>query len=97
MNIALAASAGSADGANFFGGGDFEVYIGTRQWQRHKAEADVLEYDIMQAPHHCSWHSLSYDSWSDYREKADRKSTRLNSSHSQISYAVFCLKKKKKK
>src|SRR5688572_31470291 len=30
-------------------------------------------------------------------ECEDRKSTRLNSSHSQISYAVFCLKKKKKK
>src|SRR2546430_11706767 len=29
-------------------------------------------------------------------ESLDRKSTRLNSSHSQISYAVFCLKKKKK-
>src|SRR2546427_2539406 len=29
--------------------------------------------------------------------RPDRKSTRLNSSHSQISYAVFCLKKKKKK
>src|SRR5256886_3396097 len=29
------------------------------------------------------------------RNSADRKSTRLNSSHSQISYAVFCLKKKK--
>src|SRR2546421_1155032 len=28
--------------------------------------------------------------------EADRKSTRLNSSHDQISYAVFCLKKKKK-
>src|SRR2546430_6074201 len=28
---------------------------------------------------------------------SDRKSTRLNSSHSQISYAVFCLKKKKKR
>src|SRR2546427_9282645 len=28
-------------------------------------------------------------------DEADRKSTRLNSSHSQISYAVFCLKKKK--
>src|SRR2546430_12124921 len=28
------------------------------------------------------------------RAPADRKSTRLNSSHSQISYAVFCLKKK---
>src|SRR2546430_17539937 len=31
------------------------------------------------------------------RGSTDRKSTRLNSSHSQISYAVFCLKKKKKK
>src|SRR2546430_1447082 len=31
--------------------------------------------------------------WAEYPE--DRKSTRLNSSHSQISYAVFCLKKKK--
>src|SRR5205085_10432026 len=30
-------------------------------------------------------------------KSVDRKSTRLNSSHSQISYAVFCLKKKKKK
>src|SRR2546427_8475247 len=29
------------------------------------------------------------------RGRTDRKSTRLNSSHSQISYAVFCLKKKK--
>src|SRR2546430_4568211 len=29
-----------------------------------------------------------------YNAQADRKSTRLNSSHSQISYAVFCLKKK---
>src|SRR3712207_8931453 len=30
-------------------------------------------------------------------EQGDRKSTRLNSSHANISYAVFCLKKKKKK
>src|SRR5688572_20885160 len=33
----------------------------------------------------------------DAARRSDRKSTRLNSSHSQISYAVFCLKKKKKK
>src|SRR2546430_7928497 len=33
----------------------------------------------------------------DHAGHQDRKSTRLNSSHSQISYAVFCLKKKKKK
>src|SRR2546430_5916992 len=36
-----------------------------------------------QSPAECVWNP-------------DRKSTRLNSSHSQISYAVFCLKKKKK-
>src|SRR2546427_4891987 len=34
--------------------------------------------------------------WRAVLRGADRKSTRLNSSHSQISYAVFCLKKKKK-
>src|SRR2546428_7313249 len=31
----------------------------------------------------------------EHHNNADRKSTRLNSSHDQISYAVFCLKKKK--
>src|SRR2546430_4513751 len=34
--------------------------------------------------------------WKEPSASLDRKSTRLNSSHSQISYAVFCLKKKKK-
>src|SRR5207244_13091651 len=40
----------------------------------------------------CSW-SSTYDR----RPQADRKSTRLNSSHQIISYAVFCLKKKNTK
>src|SRR5437867_6117632 len=34
--------------------------------------------------------------WADALEERDRKSTRLNSSHRTISYAVFCLKKKKR-
>src|SRR2546430_9835818 len=38
---------------------------------------------------HGSWLHIIGNMW------VDRKSTRLNSSHSQISYAVFCLKKKK--
>src|SRR5689334_24622131 len=38
-----------------------------------------------------------YEEYNANIERADRKSTRLNSSHSSISYAVFCLKKKKKK
>src|SRR2546428_1444331 len=41
--------------------------------------------------------NLSDCAWRHPRRTArDRKSTRLNSSHDQISYAVFCLKKKKK-
>src|SRR5207245_11246812 len=36
---------------------------------------------------------LRVDNW--FRNSQDRKSTRLNSSHGSISYAVFCLKKKK--
>src|SRR2546427_7383415 len=52
-----------------------------------------------------SWNDLAVSgsserlNWSSQRnsKRADRKSTRLNSSHSQISYAVFCLKKKNKK
>src|SRR5690554_6982125 len=36
-------------------------------------------------------------SWRGLKLMVDRKSTRLNSSHVRISYAVFCLKKKKKK
>src|SRR3712207_8879947 len=36
------------------------------------------------------------DAISDYSKVRDRKSTRLNSSHANISYAVFCLKKKTK-
>src|SRR2546427_5100872 len=39
----------------------------------------------------------SLTTFHDATGQGDRKSTRLNSSHSQISYAVFCLKKKKKK
>src|SRR3989475_5790714 len=38
---------------------------------------------------------LVVDDEDQLRKLVDRKSTRLNSSHSQISYAVFCLKKKK--
>src|SRR2546422_4759123 len=40
---------------------------------------------------------LSVAVWSVLTATSDRKSTRLNSSHGYISYAVFCLKKKKKK
>src|SRR2546430_12918912 len=49
------------------------------------------------APHSSPWNSIGTNGPHSRIAAAirDRKSTRLNSSHSQISYAVFCLKKKK--
>jgi hypothetical protein len=70
INFTLAADVNNPDGAKFLSGGDAEVYIWGKQWERHSHEPDVLEYDLLQAPHHCSWHSLSYDSWSEMGEKA---------------------------
>ena len=49
--------------------GDAEVLIWERQWERHK-DTKVLEYDLLQAPHHCSWHTLSHESWSETKGKA---------------------------
>jgi len=48
------------------------VAIWERLWDDLGDEnADWLDYDILQAPHHCSWHSLSYDSWSQMGEDAE--------------------------
>ena len=63
---------GILDKCRFLSGGDAEVAVWERLWGKHEAEqADWLIYDILQAPHHCSWHSLSYDSYSDYGEDAE--------------------------
>jgi hypothetical protein len=59
------------DAARFLIGGDAEVENWDRVWSRNKDDKDRLSYDILLAPHHCSWHSLSYDSWSDKKEKAE--------------------------
>src|SRR2546430_6139426 len=48
-------------------------------------EVDPCRVVVVDVPQHALVHQLT---------DLDRKSTRLNSSHSQISYAVFCLKKK---
>src|SRR2546427_7672379 len=57
---------------------------------RHQMLEAVVEHDDAILHKYLEEHELTED-------EIDRKSTRLNSSHSQISYAVFCLKKKKKK
>jgi hypothetical protein len=59
------------DVGRFLTGGDAEVAIWEKLWAKHQQNSDVLSYDILQTPHHCSWHSLSYDSWSDYGEDVE--------------------------
>jgi hypothetical protein len=51
-------------------GGDAEVAIWERLWAKHRFRPEWLQYHILLSPHHCSWHSLSYDSWGDLGERA---------------------------
>lgn len=69
VNMSIAKGA-QKDACKFLTGGDAEVAIWERIWADHKGTPDDLAYDLMQTPHHCSWHSLSYDSWSEMGEKA---------------------------
>lgn len=61
---------GNRNACRFLTGGDAEVAIWQRLWWRNGHRSDWLSYDILQAPHHCSWHSLSFDSWSEKGERA---------------------------
>src|SRR6267154_3770729 len=79
---------------------------------RTKAEIEdlVCEHSLIHSRHAIGFSDLSPEEMAAFRpvrqrlvrthpvtgRKSDRKSTRLNSSHPSISYAVFCLKKKKK-
>lgn len=62
---------GSPDRCRLLTGGDAEVAIWERLWSRYAKEPEYLSYDLLQAPHHCSWRCLSHDSWSDLGEEAE--------------------------
>jgi hypothetical protein len=66
------AGGGYADKCRFLTGGDAGVAIWERIWNEYgDTNSDWLTYDVLLAPHHCSWRSLSYDSYSDYGEDAE--------------------------
>lgn len=71
LNIQLAADTQHADACRFLTAGDAEVAIWELLWAKHQPQPAVLEYDLLLTPHHCSWHSLSYDSWSESHEDAE--------------------------
>lgn len=68
LNMELADDAERETVKNYLTAGDAEVLIWEKLWEKHKKKPEVLAYDMLQSPHHCSWHSLSYDSRS---EKGD--------------------------
>jgi hypothetical protein len=83
LNMAIAANADGTGIKQFLSAGDAEVAIWERLWEKHKGNSAMLSYDLLQTPHHNSWHSLSYDSWSDLHEKA-KVSPSARSALSQI-------------
>src|SRR3712207_5261517 len=72
--------------------GTFKIGISTRAAETAK---DFTITKHLRNVHVLFQPELTVDRSSHARKRADRKSTRLNSSHANISYAVFCLKKKK--
>src|SRR5690606_41090104 len=88
--------------------GDAEAYVRLQAWTRERfpqvesfhaawsgqvlEPADGLAF-IGADPHHDNVWLITGDSGNGMTHGTDRKSTRLNSSHVKISYAVFCLKK----
>jgi len=70
LNFELADDASRKTVKNFLTTGDAEVLIWEKLWEKHKNNPEVLAYDLLLSPHHCSWHSLSYDSRSEKGEDA---------------------------
>src|SRR5690606_41694588 len=70
----------------------FVCRVEEREQQAHRNRLDALGADAL----HDLLDAYRVEPVQDLSARGDRKSTRLNSSHVKISYAVFCLKKKKK-
>src|SRR5690349_22786777 len=68
-------------------GGYYDVFTSTSR----------VDGKWLAVPHGVVGNAIAYRRSWHHEVGVDRKSTRLNSSHVEISYAVFCLKKKKKK
>lgn len=72
MQMSLAASKSDKTKTLFLTGGDAAVAIWKKLWNKYKKDKGSLEYDLLLAPHHCSWRSISSDSYSAGNAKPDQ-------------------------
>lgn len=74
--------------------GDAEVAIWEKIWAEYGSTPALIQYDVLIAPHHCSWRSLSHDSWS--KEGRDAKvSDDARSALSQANVGAIILSSSK--
>ncbi|ABM18351.1 hypothetical protein [Marinobacter nauticus] len=69
INFSIKESSSGLYSSRFLVGGDSGVCIWERLWREYTK--DDLQYDLLLAPHHCSWRSLSHDSWSENGNDAE--------------------------
>lgn len=87
VRFAIRNTANSDFPGYFITGGDAGVYIWEKIWSTY--EASDLEYDLLLAPHHCSWRCMSYDSWSDKGEGAQLSTDARDALGQALSGAVI--------
>jgi hypothetical protein len=75
--------------AKFLSGGDAEVLIWEKVWEKHKNDVRALQYNLLSTPHHCSWHTLSHDSSSELKEKAKVSADALSALSQTLPGAVI--------
>lgn len=74
----------------FITGGDAEVEVWVRQWNKFRKEPMRLEYDILLVPHHCSWHVLANQdcSWSDGCREVNQDARSALSQARDLAYLI---------
>jgi len=92
LQYSLAAN-GQDDACLFLSDGDAGVYIWEKLWDKKKNTPSHIQYDLLLTPHHCSWHSLSYDSWS--KDENPQVSQSAKSALSQARDGAFIVSSSK--
>jgi len=76
LRMSISADDKTPNACYYLTGGDAEVVIWEKIWEDYKNKKDYLQYDLLLSPHHCSWHVLSHDSWSQSEDPQVSKAAR---------------------